>query len=396
MLRFLLLLTLFAGSALCELKHLLVISVDGLDHRYLRDRNAMGLKIPNLRKLLAKSEMAEGVTGVLGTVTWPSHTSMITGVRPVEHGILSNKRPASEGGDYYWTASLLKTKTLWQRVHEAGGKTSAITWPVTTDAQIDFNLPEYFKRRNGGAMDIDAISEKATPGLIDKIRAAYPSFGTEWMDDRNRTLATMYIVSKLKPNLMLLHLVDLDSEQHERGPFTAESKAQLEYEDELIGRILSVTPSDFTVALVSDHGFELTRRILSPLVLLQNANVPVGRTAVLGGVIIAYDGAVAKALKGSEGIGREIPIDELKRYAPELAQDAAAAFEPAPNVMFDRGTKDLWPAFKPKGEHGLWPARPDYRSVFAVSGPGIRPGKQAGISMLEINGRFEKLLGLKQ
>jgi predicted AlkP superfamily pyrophosphatase or phosphodiesterase len=380
---------------LCELRHLLVISVDGLDHRYLRDRDAMGLKIPNLRKLLAKSEMVDGVTGVLGTVTWPSHTSMITGVRPVEHGILNNKRPASEGGDYYWTPSLLKTRTLWHRVHEAGGKTSAITWPVTTDAQIDFNLPEYFKRRNGGAMDFDAISEKSTPGLIEKIRAAYPSFGTEWIDDRNRTLATMYIVSKLRPNLMLLHLVDLDSEQHERGPFTAESKAQLEYEDELIGRILSVTPADFNVALVSDHGFELTKRILSPLVLLQNAKVPAGRTVVLGGVVVAYDAAVAKTLKGADGVGREIPMDELKRYAPELAESAVAAFEPAANIMFDRGTKELWPAFKPKGEHGLWPARPDYRSVFAVSGPGIKPGLHPGISMLEINGRFEKLLGLK-
>jgi hypothetical protein len=396
MLRILFTLVLFAGSALCELKHLLVISVDGLDHRYLRDRDAMGLKIPNLRKLIARSEMADGVTGVLGTVTWPSHTSMITGVRPVEHGILSNKRPASEGGDYYWTASLLKTKTLWHRVREAGGKTSAITWPVTTDADIDFNLPEYFKRRNGGAMDLDAISEKSTPGLIDKIRAAYPSFGTEWVDDRNRTLATMYIVSKLKPNLMLLHLVDLDSEQHERGPFTAEAKAQLEYEDELIGRILSVTPADFAVALVSDHGFELTKRILSPLVLLQNAKVAAGRTVVHGGVVVAYDGAVSKAFKGAEGIGREIPLDELKRYAPELAEGAVAAFEPAANVMFDRGTKDLWPAFKPKGEHGLWPGRQDYRSVFAVSGPGIKPGKQPGMSMLEINGRLEKLLGLKQ
>jgi hypothetical protein len=395
MLRILFLLTLCAGSALCELRHLLVISVDGLDHRYLRDRDAMGLKIPNLRKLLAKSEMVDGVTGVLGTVTWPSHTSMITGVRPVEHGILNNKRPASEGGDYYWTPSLLKTKTLWHRVHEAGGKTSAITWPVTTDAQIDFNLPEYFKRRNGGAMDFDAISEKSTPGLIEKIRAAYPSFGTEWIDDRNRTLATMYIVSKLRPNLMLLHLVDLDSEQHERGPFTAEAKAQLEYEDELIGRILSVTPADFNVALVSDHGFELTKRILSPLVLLQNAKVPAGRTVVLGGAVVAYDAAVAKALKGADGVGREIPMDELKRYAPELAEGAVAAFEPAANVMFDRGTKDLWPAFKPKGEHGLWPARPDYRSVYAVSGPGIKAGMQPGISMLEINGRFEKLLGLK-
>ncbi|MBL8234714.1 MAG: alkaline phosphatase family protein, partial [Bryobacterales bacterium] len=91
----------------------LVISVDGLDHRYLRDADALGLKIPNMRRILAEGEWADGVAGVLPTVTWPSHTTLITGVVPDKHGILGNRRPASEGGDYYWTVDLLKVKTLW-------------------------------------------------------------------------------------------------------------------------------------------------------------------------------------------------------------------------------------------------------------------------------------------
>jgi predicted AlkP superfamily pyrophosphatase or phosphodiesterase len=384
-------LLLAATSLFAELKPLLVISVDGLDNRYLRDRDAMGLKIPHLRAFLAKADVAvEGVTGVFGTVTWPSHTSMITGVRPVQHGILNNKRPASEGGDYYWTPSLLKAKTLWQRVREAGGKTSAITWPVTADADIDYNLPEYFKRRNGGAMDLDAITEKSTPrDLVAQIRNQYPSFGTEWMDDRNRTLATMYIVSKLKPQLTLLHLVDLDSEQHERGPFTPEAKAMLEYTDELIGRILAVTPKDFRVAIVSDHGFELTSRVL-------NANVLAPKATVTSGAVIARDEATLALLEGKEGIGRRIPLDELKLHAPELAVGAIGAFEPAPGVTFGRGADKLWPEHKPRGEHGLWPGRPGYRSVYLVAGPGIAARKSPAISMLEINGRFEKLLGIEK
>ena len=69
---------------------LLLISIDGLDWRYLRDREALGLKIPNLRRLLARSQVADGVTGVWPTVTWPSHTSLITGVPPAKHGILAN------------------------------------------------------------------------------------------------------------------------------------------------------------------------------------------------------------------------------------------------------------------------------------------------------------------
>ncbi len=50
-------------------RKLLVISVDGLDWRYIRDRDALGLKIPNIRRLLAKSQVADGVTGVWPTIT---------------------------------------------------------------------------------------------------------------------------------------------------------------------------------------------------------------------------------------------------------------------------------------------------------------------------------------
>ena len=387
----------FATSVMlaADLKPVLVISVDGLDNRYLRYHDAMGLKIPNLRAFLARADVAEaGVTGVYGTVTWPSHTSMITGVRPLEHGILSNRRPASEGGDYYWNPSLLKAKTLWQRVHEAGGKTAAITWPVTADAGIDFNLPEYFKRRNGGAMDLDSIAEKSTPrDLVAQIRKQYPAFGTEWMDDRNRTLATMYIVSKLKPQLTLLHLVDLDSEQHERGPFTPEAMATLEYQDELIGKILAVTPRDFRVAIVSDHGFEAVKRILNIDVLLRG--MPGAKATVGTGVVVANDAVTATFLEGKEGIGRKIPLDELKLHAPELAASAVAAFESAQGVQFARGGGTaLWAENKSRGEHGLWPGRPDYRSIYMAAGPGIKARRSGGISMLEINGRLEQLLGM--
>ena len=83
-------------------RSLLVISVDGLDYRYLRDADKLGLKIPHLRKLLREGEVTEGIEGVFPTVTWPSHTTLITGVAPAEHGILGNRRPTAEGGDYYW------------------------------------------------------------------------------------------------------------------------------------------------------------------------------------------------------------------------------------------------------------------------------------------------------
>src|SRR5215471_11843594 len=213
----------------------IVISIDGMDQRYLSDRDRLGLKIPNLRRLIREGQWSAGVVGVVPTVTWPSHTTMITGLDPTEHGILNNRRPASEGGNYYWSVDLLKTTTLLDAAHGAGLKTATITWPVTVGAASDFNLPEYFGKRRGASMDLRTMTTKANPpDLADRIARMFPSFRQEWVDDRTRSLAVRYLLKVERPDFMLVHLVDLDSEAHDNGPFSPEANAILEYLDELI------------------------------------------------------------------------------------------------------------------------------------------------------------------
>ena len=197
---------------------LLVISVDGLDNRYLQDCDRLGLSIPNIRQLMNSGQLSAGVIGVVPTITWPSHTTIITGVPPRVHGILTNRLP---GGDYPWSAHAIKVKTLLDAAHDAGLRSATVTWPVTVDAPVAFDLPEYFKRRRGGAMDLASIESKSIPSdLVEKITATFPSFPQEWVDDRTRTLAVNYLLEKQKPDLVLVHLVDLDSEEHENAPFS--------------------------------------------------------------------------------------------------------------------------------------------------------------------------------
>jgi hypothetical protein len=378
---------------------LLVISVDGLDYRYLRDRDKLGLKIPHLRRMISEGELTEGIVGVFPTVTWPSHTTLITGVDPRLHGILGNRRPREEGGDYYWDISLLKTKTLWHAAHEAGLKTAAITWPVTVGAAIDFNLPEYFQKRRGGAMDLQSIEKKATPGLVEKIAKAFPSFAQEWMDDRTRTLATVYLLKYEKPDLILLHLVDLDAESHENGPFTREANAVLEYTDELIGQMLQAAPPDTVVAVVSDHGFERADRIVDVNQLMARDGVN-GKADLRFGLVTANDEAVVNWLRTAarerkHGVGREIPKAEMLRYTPHLA-NFAAAFEPVEHHLFGPAV-NMQTESKPAeiGVHGLWPERKEYRATFLVWGKGVKAARKPEASMLTIAPRLAQLLGVE-
>lgn len=395
----LLLLGLGFAAAAPPAKKLLAVSVDGLDERYLRDRDQLGLRIPSIRRLLKQGRKAQGVVGVYPTVTWPSHTSLITGARPDQHGILGNRRERSEGGDYYWTADLLKARTLWQAAHERGWTTAAVTWPVTVGAPITFNLPEYFQRRNGGAMDLESVAAKATPGLAEDIAAAYPSFPQQWVDDRTRTLAVLYLLQRKQPDLILVHLVDLDSEEHDQGPFGRNANAILELTDELIGQMLAALPPDYNFALISDHGFERVDKIANLPVLLAENGIT-GEIRSMGGIAATSDPKVAAFLRESArkpeyGVGREIPHEELVQYAPQLSE-MIAAFEPMEHVMFGAAVKG--PYFTPpaeKGNHGFWPLRHDYRSVFVIFGPGVKPGVEPEIQMISVAGRLGALMGLQ-
>lgn len=384
-----LLLLLFVASSLFAQRSLIVLSVDGLDHRYLRDAAKLNLKIPRMLKLAQQGRFANGVAGVVPTVTWPSHTTLITGKRPDEHGILGNRRPRSEGGDYYWTVDLLKSKTLWHAAHDAGMKTAAITWPVTVGASIDLNLPEAFAKRNGGGMDLATIRAKGTPGLVEKIIAYDKTFDQEFMDDRTRAIAAVYFLKHEKPNLLLLHFVDHDSVAHHNGPFTKEALEELERTDKYIGQILDAAPKNAVICLTADHGFERIDKMINLAPLKE-------KIVLVGGAAVAQTEAAATKLRGAAGVGREIPREEFHRFAPQI-KDAVAVFDSAPHVQFVINpvvTETELPPYE-KGNHGLWPGRADYRSVFVLSGAGVSRKALPEVDMLQIAGELSGVLGLK-
>jgi hypothetical protein len=115
----------------------LMISVDGMKPEYVLEARASGLKIPFLRRLAAEGAYAEGVMGVWPTVTYPSHTTLVTGVAPAEHGIYSNLEfdPYQRFKDsWFWYARQVRVPTLWQAAHAQGITTASIGWPVTVGA----------------------------------------------------------------------------------------------------------------------------------------------------------------------------------------------------------------------------------------------------------------------
>ena len=286
-------------------RHVLVISVDGLGAS-LYDRLAAQIHISNLPKLRKEGSYAEGVLGVYPTVTYPSHTTIVTGRMPAEHGIYSNlssRQAGKNSEDWFWFTKAIKVPTLWDEAREHRLTTAAVFWPVTAGAPIDWDIPEIWDPQKPLQVDPSYVAKYATPGLLFEalLEIGPPQPGQEL--DVTRTRLATFILKKHKPNLLLVHLCDLDEEEHQFGPDSPQAAATLEKIDGHIGELLAADQAaglaDSTdVFIVSDHGFLPVEAEIKPNVLFVKAglvtadergNVTGGRIAtVANGRLILY------------------------------------------------------------------------------------------------------------
>ncbi len=261
--------TALAGSA--HAAPVLMISIDGLKPEYVTQANAHGLKIPYLRALISNGTYADGVTGVWPTLTYPSHTTLITGVSPAEHGICNNSQFDPElhySGAWNWYADEIRVPTLWRAAHNAGLHTASIGWPVSVGARdVDWLIPEFWRTEGPAAASNPAdrllIAALSHPRRL--LGELEPAAGPYMMGndasiagDETKTRYALEILRKYKPALMTLHLSALDEAEHTHGVFSPEANQTLEAIDGMVARLAKqVLASDPSAVLmiVSDHGF---------------------------------------------------------------------------------------------------------------------------------------------
>ncbi|MCU1257878.1 MAG: type phosphodiesterase/nucleotide pyrophosphatase, partial [Bryobacterales bacterium] len=66
-------------------RKLIVICIDGLDARFLKDTDKVHIKIPVIRKLMRQGVVSDGVIGVLPGGSWAADTTIVTGLTPAQH-----------------------------------------------------------------------------------------------------------------------------------------------------------------------------------------------------------------------------------------------------------------------------------------------------------------------
>ena len=403
----------------------LMISIDGLKPEYITQADAHGMKLPYLRTLLLNGTYADGVIGIWPTVTYPSHTTLITGVWPAEHGIYNNVAfdPLQEfSGSWNWYAAEIRVPTLWQVAHHAGLRTASVGWPVSVGAaDVDYLIPEFWLNgKVSGSKNPDdqlVMAALARPDtLIQQLNAAAGPYmngnDTSIPGDETKTRYTLEILRRFKPAFMTLHLSSLDESQHEHGPFSPEASADLEAIDGMVARLahqLFAGNPNAVLVIVSDHGFENVSNYVNlavPFVqagLVQASVNPATKSPVVnswkaepwmaGGMaaIMLHDPSDYATEQQVKAMLDGLAADPDNGIAELLDRDAIkerggfpdAAFLVVLKPGYYTGTALTGSLITPipghRGSHGFSPEDPEMRSSFFAAGAGIARHRDLGL-----------------
>jgi predicted AlkP superfamily pyrophosphatase or phosphodiesterase len=415
-------------------RHLVLISIDGLRPEIYLRTGELGLRLPNLSSIKESGVYAERMTGVLPTVTYPSHTTMVTGVPPSVHGIIDNHKKT---GEAYLQAADIRVPTLWEVAQKAGLTTAIVTWPASYGAAVDFLIPENLSM---GVADVPGlIRAGSSPGLFERLEATtgevdLPSFeqadAGEKLDAMTADFAAQ-VLREHRPRLLLAHFLDADHWQHIAGPDSAEAYRAFERVDAHIGTLIDAAKAagifaDTYFLIVGDHGFVSIHTGLNVLGLLFEAGV----IAVKEDGTLAADDIEARARGGAatfylsdaasagnaEHVSHSVQQLIAKRYRGviEYASDERLAemggFPDASFALFASDgyffTESSLPAVTlppPQydgrifsGSHGYAPQLPAMDTGFLLRGPGIRSNYRfRGLRMIDVAPTAAELLGLK-
>lgn len=183
-----------------------VISVDGL-----RPDAVQPAVAPNLVALAARGSFTYQARTIVPPITLPSHSSMLSGYTPAQHGITWN--------DYEPERGFIRVPTIFARAHEAGFRTVAVVGKAK-------------------------LTHLDVPGTIDAFLEV----------DGDDAAAATAVSQARSFGLMFVHLPDTDRTGHAQGWMSPAYLRAVTNADAAIGRILAALPAEATVIVSADHG----------------------------------------------------------------------------------------------------------------------------------------------
>lgn len=367
-------------------RHVVLITIDGSRPDFYLDSS---WHADHIRALMADGAYAMGVNSVFPSMTYPSHTTIVTGVQPAKHGIYYNTAP---GDRVYWNDSSIKVPTIWGAATAKGLTVASLLWPVSADAPVAYDIPDI------GSLGEKVREEYSKPaGFVDEVRAKVfdGAASIEYGRDVNVAKIAAYVIGKAKPNLMTIHLFSVDHNEHMQGREGDRVRAAVRGADSAVGIIEDALKTagiwDSTVLIVTgDHGFMTVHTVVNPNVWLVQAglitDLKKGQWRAMfysvGGSSYLYV-KDREALSSVEKILRDLP-DTVARYIRVIDRkqldkiggnpEVALALSGLNGAAF--GNAVSGDAVRPGhgGQHGYFPDFYEIRTGYVAHGPGIEKG----------------------
>jgi arylsulfatase A-like enzyme len=201
-------------------RNVVLVSIDGLRPDAI-DRFAA----PTLQRLMREGSYSLSARTILPSKTLPSHTSMLSGEPPTEHGVLWNNVTSAE-------KDVVDFPTVFSVARQHGYRTAA-----------------FFSKAK--------FTPLQRPGTLDYSQAPGGWFG-RWSSERTVHDVVAHL-GDAQPNLLFVHLTDPDRAGHSSGWMSEAYGRAVRTTDDALSALMSAATAaygegNYSLIVTADHG----------------------------------------------------------------------------------------------------------------------------------------------
>ncbi len=254
-------------------RKLIILSHDAM----VREDVLARIDSPAFSYLLESGTWIETTKTIWPSITYPAHSSIISGRYPDRHGVFHNDHfyPGDPDPRWNWDAKYFHGDSLFQAAKRAGLTTAGVFWPVSGNhPYVDYLISEYWPQSPDESF-IDCqrsmgTSEEVIRDIIEPNLPENEQFVRMHPDaDQFVIDCACSMIRKYRPDLLVIHPADIDANRHRNGVFSDPVREAVRRAAKWTQQIITATRdagtfADTVFVVMSDHGQVDLDRIMSP------------------------------------------------------------------------------------------------------------------------------------
>jgi ectonucleotide pyrophosphatase/phosphodiesterase family member 5 len=346
--------------------YVILVSIDAFRWDYL-SRNIT----PNFTKIKSEGVSAISFQPAFPTKTFPNHISIITGMYPESHGIISNDFVNLATNERYRMGDSVAVResewylgeAFWETAHRNGIISASYFW-VGSELLLKYRHPDYFR-----TYDKKVTNKAKLDGVM------------EWLN----------LPAGKRPHFITVYFDQVDTRAHDFGPNSKEVNEVIKEMDGVMGQLRenvlnSPLKDSVNIIILSDHGMtEINReRTVNIEQIIADASCKFINTGPVGLVQTPKEKekSVYEKLKKNEKHFKVYYKDEVPEYfhyskhpfIPQIVIIADMGWEVIDNFKAKKLETDKGKA----GDHGFDNYQLDMHGIFIAEGPAFKKNYATG------------------